>query len=37
MGMVVVAVVGNCGVVNAVILVTGFVRVAISFLYECYS
>ena len=36
-GMVVVAVVGDCRVVNVLVVVTVFVRVAILWLEECYS
>ena len=36
-GMVVVAVVRYCCVVNVVMVVTIFVRVAIILLFECYS
>ena len=35
--MVVVAMIGYCGVVNVVGVVTVFVRVAILSMYECYS
>ena len=35
--MVVVAVVGYCGVVNVVVVVKAFVSVAILLMYECYS
>ena len=37
LGMIVVAVVGYCGVVNVVVVVTAFVRVVILLMYECYS
>ena len=36
-GMVVVAVVGYCGIVNVVVVVTVFVRVDILLMQECYS
>ena len=35
--MIVVVVVGYCGVVNVVVVVKAFVRVAILLMYECYS
>ena len=31
------AVVGYCGVVNVVVVVTAFIRVVILLMYECYS
>ena len=31
------AVIGYCGVVNVVVVVTAFVRVVILLMYECYS
>ena len=37
LGMIVVAVVGYCGVANVVVVVTAFVRIAILLMYECYS
>ena len=36
-GMVVVAGVGNCNVVNVVMVMAVFVRVDILLFYECYS
>ena len=35
-GRIVVAVVGYCGVVNVVVVVTAFVRVTILLMHECY-
>ena len=35
--MVVVGVVGYCALVNVVVVVTAFVRVAILLMYECSS
>jgi hypothetical protein len=35
--MIVVVVVGYCGEVNVVVVVTAFVRMVILLMYECYS
>ena len=37
LGRIVVAVVGYCGLVNVVVVVTAFIRVVILLMYECYS